>query len=477
MRGYLIALLALAFLMTGCAAPDSSDADVALTATDPDEEATTGDSVDDPDALAAVDESADESVDEVEAADADGVDQARLCEALSAGEVDPGIVDLVPEQYRASMAGLAAIPEELDADGTQQMIDIVAANPTLGIELRAIIDSLEGCDPDVLIEAGAIADMFMLWNGEPTDEYCGYLAELYSDQGLNQDEEIDFVPDSTIIIPEHLETWNRLAAFDRMSDELEELDHVAAFRLFSDTAGLGLYAEGRCGQADAFATSFVSAAFVVAIATGEFGEGSFDLDLDDDGGDTETTVRPEPDPDANGEFVIERVPLDDATTQRLLALLPTDSTISGFERVVLDFDAEDNPGRYVADAIVPTGWVASDFFGVSFEPDQGSGVGFFTDLSFDASCQGLCAATDDWPDRFLSFFEEGTTFDADEALVGPTGRLVVTPGSLTTDVRSARWSDTADHMFVCRAALDGDEDLDLVALFSELCRLATARWL
>ncbi len=458
-RSIIRAFVGLVLLTGGCGSLDSTD------------DGTSASTVETTDATTSPDAATTDEADEAGSADdpdeaagteaTDDLDEAALCAALSQDDIDPTVVELAPDRYRTALQSFVDMPDAMDGEDLQPMIDAADANPTMGVDLRALLDEIE-CDTQTELEVGAIADMFALYEPEPDDAYCAVLSEAFADQteGLT--------PDDSEVLPEHAAAWNRLRLLGDSGDDLD-LPEDEAWRLFGDLAGLGMYAEGRCGQPGVFAQTMFGAAFMLAAATGEFGG---------DGGELEVLPAdnpPEVDPEANGDTIVSRSPLDDAESARLLELAGGNSSITGFERLVLDLDAEDDPGRYLAEVIVPVAWELEDtFFGVGFEPVDG---GFFTELSFDVACQGLCGPADDWPERFASFFEEsGAEILADEPLTGPEGRLVVTGGSITTDVIAGRWSADAGRLLQCQAELD-DEDVALVPLFSEICRLAVARWL
>ncbi|MEM7338432.1 MAG: hypothetical protein AAF467_07295 [Actinomycetota bacterium] len=405
-----------------------------------------------------------------EAAEADGDGAAAvadldpaICEALMSEDVKD-LVAVAPPGLADSFEALEEVGVAIDGETFTDVFTVLEANPTLGSDLSAFADTAEGCDAEDVGEFRALAGMLTMWEPETDDAYCEALA---ADDGAGLG---DSEPDPTLVIPEHADAFARLEALEENEAPTDE----EATQLFADIAGLGLYAEGRCGVVDAFASSLFAAAFMMAAADFDDLEDSdftFD-DLDDEGASNDgdafgdgTEVDPE----------VSRVPAAPAVEADLAALLPDDGRITGLEEVTLDLEADDNPGQYLAVVLVPEGWEASTFFGVDYDPPVSSSIGFFTEMSFNAACQGSCEVTDDWAERFSTLIAEGATLTSDESFDEPEGRVVVSADSLTTSVLSGRWSPDVDRMFTCDVDLD-EEDADLVPLFSELCRRAQPLW-
>lgn len=144
-----------------------------------------------------------------------------------------------------------------------------------------------------------------------------------------------------------------------------------------------------------------------------------------------------------------------------------------------NFDLDED-GDYSASLAAPVGWQSRLFIGVEFEPQASAGLGFFTRLSAQAGCDGLCEATD-WearlngPDGYLSMLEEGANVVDRREVSGSEGVVLTVEDSFGTTVTVLRWDDSADHYFECEAVLD-EGAADLAPAFEAACLAARPDW-
>lgn len=143
-----------------------------------------------------------------------------------------------------------------------------------------------------------------------------------------------------------------------------------------------------------------------------------------------------------------------------------------------NFDLEDD-GEHTASLVVPVGWESKSFIGVDFEPNDDE-LGFFTEMSVAAGCDGLCEVTD-WeerlngPDGYLTMLGDGGSVVERREVDGSEGVLLITQDSFGTSVIVLRWDDSADRYFECEATLDDDAE-DLAAAFEAACLAARPDW-
>lgn len=130
-------------------------------------------------------------------------------------------------------------------------------------------------------------------------------------------------------------------------------------------------------------------------------------------------------------------------------------------------------------AHVPVGWEKSEFVGTTFTPPSDGGFGFFTDLSFNNGCNGVCEAQN-WadnlngPDGLLTRARENSTVLRDESI--PGGWLLVVDGEITRNIKVVRWNDDQAFYFTCEAELD-QEDHRLEVEMVDLCLAADPHWI
>lgn len=123
-------------------------------------------------------------------------------------------------------------------------------------------------------------------------------------------------------------------------------------------------------------------------------------------------------------------------------------------------------------ALVPRGWVESEYMPGKFEPPDSSDLGFMTRFDVGSNCDGLCAAKD-WKAtvekaEFGRLSDDpGFTIAKDEQI--PGGRIVVGRSERSSRVIAAWWKEGASKYYVCRASLDGDAARAIDA-FERACR-------
>ncbi len=140
-------------------------------------------------------------------------------------------------------------------------------------------------------------------------------------------------------------------------------------------------------------------------------------------------------------------------------------------RAELSFEAKTAEEGKLA-AVVPAGWIESEFIPGKFSPPDGSGLGFVTRFDVGSNCDGLCAAKD-WAatvekaefDRLTD--NPGFTITKDEKI--PGGRLLIGQSERATRLVAAWWKEGASHYYVCRASLDG-KAAAAVDAFERACR-------
>ncbi len=125
-------------------------------------------------------------------------------------------------------------------------------------------------------------------------------------------------------------------------------------------------------------------------------------------------------------------------------------------------------------AAVPKGWKAG-FIPGSFEPPEGSNLGFMTKYKVGTNCDGMCEPKD-WAAVAekvdLGQFRDATRWEIleEQALTAPTGKLLVAKPKDDKKVylAAARWKDGAEKYFTCHATLDA-EAVDLLPAFKTAC--------
>ncbi len=131
-------------------------------------------------------------------------------------------------------------------------------------------------------------------------------------------------------------------------------------------------------------------------------------------------------------------------------------------------------------AAIPAGWVPHEVFDDRWQPAEGAGYGFFTDIGFDQGCDGFCEAKD-WeaalnsPDGQLSRTRDEFAVLRDEPI--DNGWLLITEGVVVSQrIDVYRWNNDADFFFQCRVEL-AEEDVRFADEMVEVCLLADPLWL
>ena len=118
--------------------------------------------------------------------------------------------------------------------------------------------------------------------------------------------------------------------------------------------------------------------------------------------------------------------------------------------------------------------------GVAFEPPSDEDLGFFTKMSVETGCDGMCEPTD-WekrlngPDGFLTLQTKDVDVVEQRSTKGSDGTVLITEDSFGTNVLVLRWDDSADHFFQCEADLDED-DANLAEAFTAACEASLPDW-
>lgn len=401
----------------------------------------------------------DETTDATSAASAqsspDGDNQltSEACAALDAEQPPDDLAELVPSAYAQPAQLLLDLSASFDPNESMSsdLIDRLA-EPTVSTTFSSFADSVErDCGPGQAGEGiRAYADMTQLAAVGAIDDYCRQLEVALSlDAGDASsasalEAAIDLAPD------EHGEALATLRAL--MSSENGDFpDEIDPTRIFATNAGLGLYAEARCGVTGAFTTMLFAAAFL-SLAAGADGSGATAV--------TGLGATPPP-----------------ADPASAVTALPATSNMA-FETIELDLEDDRD---YLVSAVVPAGWQrAETMFGAVFEPPEG--FGFFTELTFDTGCDGLCEATD-WgarlngDDGFVTNYRASGDLIIDRPTEGTPGVVMTKPGvSEGIEGRVIRWDDATDRYFVCDFRLDGD-DIGLLDAFVAACEAARPGWI
>lgn len=365
----------------------------------------------------------------------------EMCAYLDAEAPDEGFVDTVPEQYRTlarAIVDVAATESDVgEGDEMREMLSSADAAPDLA-GLADVVDGTCG-ESEASVGLRGFATMAEMGAADAATEYCDVLSG-----SLAADDSDGVPPEVLALAPE-----SHVVAFEQI-DRADEGDADALAMLGPAFAGLGLYLENRCGQADAFIEFFVVGALAGAFAS--MGDGT---------GDGPSDIDPQAEP---GD--VDLAPVTDA--------VPAGVDLS-FSAATFALEED---GEYLVQAAVPTGWEQSDsLFGVSFEPTEEFDI--FTELSFDTGCDGLCQLTD-WearltgPEGFLTRSRDGVDLLRDDPVAD--GVVLVSEGFADgIDARVIRWNDSADRYLSCEAEL-GEGDVALLDAFIAVCTTAVPGW-
>jgi hypothetical protein len=442
-------------MVTGCGGGDETagtDASVprAATTTAPSDENGAGDSPDS--TLGTTADATPDTTTDTTPVTTGGIDSAAtefdLCSAISGDEPPPDLAQLVPPEHAAAAQLILDVTAPLDAEQPvpSGVIERFAA-PDSAAALAGFADAIEAeCGP------GGPVDGIRFYSGvsalaAPAAEpaYCESLSTLVS-VDTDDDRTAAALADALQSAPpEHVAPLELLEMTQSSVAPPDEADLVAVMQAL---AGLGLYAEARCGSPGAF----TSMLFAGALLSAELGQAS--------------------QPGAG----VGSVPAaaDPATAT---AALPPGSGVA-FEVVELDLGGED-AGEYLVSAVVPTGWVSDvDLFGTTFEPVEGFSV--FTELSFDTGCDGMCEVTD-WearltgPEGFVTSYRSDDEILLDRPVAGSDGIVLMRRGfSDRIEGVVLRWADGADRYFQCEFAIEPPE---LADAFLAACEAARPGWI
>ena len=382
--------------------------------------------------------------------DTDATPGSDLCTALDQDDPPTDLADLVPPEYAAATQTLLDIAgsfESIESSIPSDLIDRLASSET-GNGLAALADLAERqCGPSESVDGmRAYAQISGLADPTAQPDYCEQLATVLSLEASDDESASALTAALNTAPAEHIQALTTLQAVIAsdagIPDDLDPIQALVA------TAGLGLYAEARCGVADSFATMLFVGAFLSA------GE--------DFPGETPQGVGAVPEPADPGPAI---------------SAVPADSDVM-FE--VLQLDLEDD-GEYLVSAVVPAGWERRDrMFGAMFEPVEG--FGFFAELTIDSGCDGMCEVTD-WdarlngPDGYVTRYREGGGLIVDRPTEGTAGIVMTKPGfDEFVEGVVIRWANDADRYFTCDFRLS-TEDVDLVDAFVAACEAARPGWI
>lgn len=368
---------------------------------------------------------------------------AELCEQLESSDgPSEELAASLPEDHARAAKAIMAFSASMDAMGDDEEADAEQLmGPLLEDGVAADLADFAAYAEDECGESEATAaiaglsDAAAIATEDRDDDYCDALSEAFASEGEGPAQVAalaDVAPES------HREALGLLEAM------AGDPDAPGSDELFGPLFGLGGYAELRCGVEGGLMQMMIGAMFA---GMGDGGSGA-----------TTTTIDP------------SSVSPADATAAT--AALPTGS---GIEFEVASVDLDDG---YTASVVVPVGWESDSIIGLAYSPPSGSSFSIFSEIVFDAGCDGVCEATG-WdarlraPDGYLTSYLEAHP-GATEAPVSGSEGIVVT----ATDGPSAivlRWDDGADKYFKCEVDLDEDDAALFPALLAA-CEAARPAW-
>ena len=372
-----------------------------------------------------------------------------LCAALDSDDPPNDLAAVVPVEHVAAAQLIVDLTAALDemssipSDVLDRFVDPAGIS-----SLEAFADAAEAeCGQiDAVNGLRFYADVGKLAAPEANPAYCVSLADIVSLETSDEATTAAIASALETAPEEHRPGLLLIESLMESGDVLPDgFDVIAATE---QIAGLGLYAEARCDVPDAFVSMFFVASFL---------GGAGDL-----GGESGAGLGTTPEP---------------ADISAAQAAVPAGSDVT-FETV--DLDLQDD-GDYLTSAVVPAGWELNDSaFGKTFE--AGDGFGIFTEISFDAGCDGMCEVTD-WdarlngPDGYVTLYRAENDMIIDRPTEGTDGIVMVKSG-LGDGVDGAvlRWAEGTDRYFVCDFELEG-ENLDLVDAFVAACESARPGWI
>lgn len=399
---------------------------------------------------------------ETTAAEGDVTVDAAVCDALGAEEPPENLGELLPAEFGPaaevveSFAALGGSTDGgADAAAVERLADALGADGA-GDALIRLGDALAaGCgDEQIPLVFGQLGGAAELVAVERDDDYCAALEPALGPGSSAQDDArlraaIEVAPAA------HRDALERVEGL--LADDSPPADEAGLVEVASSFIGIGLYAEARCGIADAFAQMMIGVAFLGLGPSSGGSAGSEGADRSGAG----TAVEPEA-ADPSGAAAAVPAALDVAF---------------GAVRVDLEED-----GKYLASVVAPEGWVRNTSFNVTFDPPEGAGFGFLTSLEVGAGCDGVCEATD-WesrvrgPEGYLTSRLEGWSVTEDRAPEGSAGAVITASqedGSALVVV--LRWDDAADRYFQCVADL-ASEDAALAPAMLAACEASRPGWI
>ena len=375
----------------------------------------------------------------------------EACGLLDQDEPPLDLATQLPPDYAGAAQVLMDIIGAFETNDVSIPPDVVArlASTEIGIELAAFADAAErDCGPGEGVDGIRVYAEISAFGAPPVErEYCDQLATVLSVGATDDDSEAALTAALEIAPDNHAQALAMIEML-RSAEDGELPDGLDPTGTFVAVAGLGLYAEARCGVANSFAEMLFVGAFAFITGDGLPGE------------------------PAQGVGTVP-APADPATAT---AALPSGSGLT-FE--VTEIDLRDD-GDYLVSAVVPTGWERDDsVFGSVFEPVDGFGI--FTEMTIDSGCDGLCEVTD-WEARLTGSDGFVTQFRSDDLLVdrpvaGTAGVVMVKP-ALADGVEGTviRWDDSTDRYFTCEFRLEEDE-VGYVGAFVAACEAARPGWI
>lgn len=387
-----------------------------------------------------------------------GATGGELSDQLCADFDDPDgpsdeLIAALPDRFAPSVEAIevftATGEAEMSASALIDALSVAGLDENLR-ELSAYAE--EQCGPtEGGAQIAAIADAAVIAREPKDDEYCDALAG-FVDPESSEPPTADAIDAIRELAPEsHAPAFD---AFERMmtgATSEEESNGLLGLML-----GLGAYAEGTCGVADALAQFAIAAAFAgMSDGTGGPG-GTADV--------TTTTID------------LTTSPADPAAANGAASAAGA-SVLFGPFPIQLE---EDDPA-YKVSAIVPASWELDDTFGVEFSPPAGSGESIFTSIRFDTGCDGLCAPTA-WDERlrgddgaigqFLANYPAAT----ERPVAGSAGVVLVSANPEDPAAKVIRWDDATPKYFVCTVDLDSAAAAMLDAL-TAACESSRPAWI
>jgi hypothetical protein len=375
----------------------------------------------------------------------------EACGLLDQDEPPLDLASQLPPDYADAAQVLMAIIGAFEVNDVSIPPDVVTrlASTEIGMELAAFADAAErDCGPSEGVDGIRVYAEISEFGAPPEQrEYCDQLATVLSVGATDDDSAAALTAALEIAPAEHAQALAMIETL-RSAEGGELPDGLDPTRTFVAVAGLGLYAEARCGVTNSFAEMLFVGAFAFISDGGLPGE------------------------PAQGVGTVP-APADPAAAT---AALPSGSDLA-FEVIEIDVDQD---GDYIVSAVVPTGWERDDsLFGSVFEPVDGFGI--FTEMTIDSGCDGLCEVTD-WEARVTGADGFVTQFRSDELIVdrpteGTPGAVMVKP-AFADGLEGAviRWDDGTDRYFTCEVRL-GADDIDYSDAFVAACEAARPGWI